>query len=141
MDGCGSLGQLAQIAADGGHDIAPRHLKHGQRLNVEDLAVVFEVDLIARLHLSAGIDMVLGKERHVLVGKVIRQRFGRRAQVQQTAALRLCDPRLVITVALEEDALVLDEHAADERLQIGLKVRAALERISKLLKALGQPPC
>ena len=32
---------------------------------------------------------------------------------------------------------MLDEHAADERLQIGLKVRAALERIGKLLKALG----
>lgn len=85
--------------------------------------------------------MVLGKERHVLVGKVIRQRLRRRAQVQQTAALRLCDPCLVITVALEENALVLDEHAADERLQIGLKVLAALERIGKLLKALGQRPC
>ena len=32
---------------------------------------------------------------------------------------------------------MLDEHAADERLQIGLKVLAALERIGKLLKALG----
>jgi hypothetical protein len=91
------------------------------------------VDLVAGLHLGAGIDAVLGEQRHVLVGEVIRQRFRRRAQVQQTAAFGLRQPGVVIAVAVEYNALVVGNSLLYKLVQSLFKVSRALKLIGKLL--------
>ena len=95
------------------------------------------MDLIARLHLGARINTVTREELHVFIRNVVRQRLGRCAKIQKPALFRFLQPRFVITVAVEDDALVLADDAANQLLQITLKVLAALERIGILPQALG----
>lgn len=74
---------------------------------MQHLAVVIELDLIARMQLGLGVDLVAGEELDVLLAEIIGHTVGRGAQVQQAALLGFLDPALIIAVAVEDNALVL----------------------------------
>ena len=131
------IAQLVDIAAHGRENVAPRHIEHGQRFDIQHLAVILQMDFVTRLHLGSGVDTVLREQGNVFLGQIVRQTLRRGAQIQQAALFRLGDPRIVIAVAVEDDALVRVNGLADERLQVGFKVRAALQHVGKLAEALG----
>ena len=104
---------------------------------MQHLAVVIELDLIARVQLGLGIDLVAGEELNVLLTEVVGHAVGRGAQVQQAALLGFLDPALIIAVAVEDNALVLMYNVFDKVVQSGFKVVGLFEDIGVLTQGLG----
>ena len=75
------------------------------------------------------VDAVPDKEVHILLGSVDRECVGRGGQVGKTPARRLGDPGVVITVAVEYDALVLRKDPADQLLEVALKILGFLQLV------------
>ena len=133
---CG-VGQLLGVCADGGENILPDHVEHRLRLDVQHLAVAIKLYLVAGVQLGGGVDAVAGEQLNVLVGEVVGDAVGRGAQVQQSAALGLVDPGLVVAVAVEDDALVLCDDGLYQIVQVSLKVGGLLQNVRVLTQRLG----
>ena len=132
-----SLGKLLGVGAGSGEDILPDHVKHRLSFDVQHLAVVIELDLIARMQLGLGVDLVAGEELDVLLAEIIGHTVGRGAQVQQAALLGFLDPALIIAVAVEDNALVLMYNVLDKVVQSSFKVVSLFEDICILTQGLG----
>ena len=61
-----AFGQLAAEGGDCGENVLPQHIQHGERLYVQDLAVLVQLDFIAGVKLSLGVYLVAGKKLNVL---------------------------------------------------------------------------
>ena len=83
------------------------HVDHGHGLDVQHMAVVFHIDLMACGHLLPGEHAVAGHELHVFVQQEGAQGVGGGGQIGKAPALGLGHPGAVIAVAAEDDAPVL----------------------------------
>ena len=127
-------GQIRRALERRRQDVLLGHVQHGQGLDVQDLCVVFHQDLVAGEHLRLGEDAVPRKEVDVLLPDEVGQGVRRGAQVEQAALFGLCHPFGRVVVAVEQNALVLADRAADD-LGHGLReVFARLQFVCKLLQ-------
>ena len=82
-------------------------------------------------------DFMFGKEFNVFLrdkgGEGIHGGF----QIQQATALRFLHPFVGVVVAVEDDALMFRDSAADQLLQSGREIRRLLQFVGKLGKLLG----
>ena len=67
--------QVLGIGADRGDDVLFDHIQHGKGFDVQRLAVVFEQDLIAGMHLRSTENMMLLEERDIFFCDQIGQRL------------------------------------------------------------------
>ena len=128
------VGKLLCVALDGGKDFPARHVQHRLRLNADGLDVVFHHDLVARLNFCLREDLEPREHRNVLFFENRRHRVRRHAQVQKSALFgRLFDPRIVVAVAVEDDALVFMNRAANQVVQRAFKIVCLLKLVCKEL--------
>ena len=66
LDAQNGLGQLAGVAGHGGEDASPDHSQQRVGLDGRDLAVIFQMDAVAGVHLHLGENVVLGEQVDVL---------------------------------------------------------------------------
>ena len=121
------LAELALILGGGVEDLVLDHIDHGGRFDVDDLAVLLHVDLVAGEHFLLRVNAVLHHQFDVLGQNIGRQGVGGAAQIRKTAARSLLDPRLLIAVAVKDDAAMLDERLAHKVVQRLVEVRRFLE--------------
>ena len=132
------LSQRIAIGAHGRQDIAIRHFQHGHSLDARHLAIVFRHDGAAGAHFGCGKYLVRFKERNVLVGYIVRQAIGRGAQIEQAAALCLGNPCIVVSVAVEDNALVRADGIPDQGMQGILKAIGLFQDIGILAQGFSE---
>ena len=131
------IGQLADKGGDSRGDVLARHVDHGERFDVDLLAVGLQLDLAAGAVLGFGDDVVLDKEIDVLLIHEVRVGFGNGFEVEQAASLGFLHPFVGVVVAVEDDRLVFDKSLADQPLDSGIHVLRVLERLIELTQFLG----
>ena len=130
------LAELALILGGGVEDLMLDHIDHGGRFDVDDLAVLLHVDLVAGEHFLLRVNAVLHHQFDVLGQNIGRQGVGGAAQICKAAARGLLDPRLLIAVAVKDDAAMLDERLAHKVVQRLVEVRRFLEHRVELAELL-----
>ena len=129
--------KLRNVRGNSGENVALDHITCGERFDVDGLRVRLEDDVLSGLHLDLGVDLMLCKELHVLFVGVVRQCVYRGRQVRQAAFCSFRLPGVRIAVAVEDDALVLFDHALDECVECAVKIFLALKLVCKLLELIG----
>ena len=134
-------GQLRRGGALGGDGVAQRgfvfgsgvenavldHVNKRRGLDADDLAVLLDMNFVAGENFFLAVNALARQQLNVLGQDVGRQRLSGVVQVGKAAPLRLRDPVLGVAVAVEDDALMLRQHPADEGREVGLEVLAALQ--------------
>ena len=131
------LAQNALVARRRVQDAVLDHVDERRRLDGDQLAVFFHMDLMPGHHLTGGVDAVLRHERNVLGQDVGGQGRGRIGQVHQPAALGLRHPGAVIAVAAEDDAAVALEDLAQKDIERLLEIRRARQAVGEAAELLG----
>ena len=67
-----------------------------------------------RFHFSFGQHAVRGEKRHIFFVQKMLERVRRGAQVGKAAALRFSNPCVIISIAVEDDPLVLFDGITDQ---------------------------
>ena len=108
-----------------------QHIQRSQRLNMDDLGIFLHVDVLTRLDFRLSVDAVAGKHRDILCLRIAQQRLRRRTQIEQAALLSLDRPLRAVTVAIEQNALVRSQFAANQLGERRLKVIGLFQLVRK----------
>ncbi len=109
------------------------------------MVLCFDVDHLAIclvLNLSTGLQLCLGEyakglvKFYCLVGSESRNCLYHGADVRKTASASLFYPRIGVTVAVEDDALVVAEQLLDHVMNCGIEVICLLQLICCLFEGL-----
>lgn len=130
-------GQVTGVAGDSGENIAADHGKEGVGLNGRDLAIIFQVDAVPGPHLHLGKNIVPGEQADVLGVDVGGHTVHGVPVVAETPAPGLLGPGVIVTVAVENNALVGLEGVMEQGLEGGLKVLGLLQNVGKLAQLVG----
>ena len=117
--GIDGVGDLLCISAHRGSDLALCHVAHRLPLDVDELGIRLKLDLVAAAVLGFVEHAELLEQRDVLLVEHVRGGIHERLQIQKPAPLGFLEPLIGITVAVEDDALVLDQglaHPCESRL-------------------------
>ena len=131
-----SLAQLRRHRGYGGQDLPPQHIRHGPGLDGQDRGVVLDVNLRTGVDLLFRVNPMLDEEVHVFLGGVDRQSVRCGFQVAEATLFRLGDPGVIISVAVENDPLMVGKDLFDELFQIRLEILGLFQLVGKLLQFL-----
>ena len=132
------VGNERGVLVDGRQERTARHALHRTDLDVHELRVLLQFHLVAAASLHLGEHVELLEQLDALLRDVGRQRIGGGAVVGQAAALGLGGPLVGVTVAVEDDALVLLQRLLDVGDGGGLELVAglALHGVGEVLQRL-----
>ena len=131
--------QITAVVHDGGQDLLTRHIHHRKCLDPHGTNIVLHGDFVAGVQFGFGVDPVLCQHLDVLRIQNHLQCIRCRAQVLQTAHFgSFPDPGVVISVAVEENPLVLSDRVADQLVQAAVEVAfTVLQYIGKAFQRFG----
>ena len=98
-------------------------------LNLDNLAVVFHVDLVPRHHFAAAEHAVPGQKVNVLLQNERGQRVGGGDEVCKAVARGFLEPASLISVAVKENPAVLAQRVANQGMERGLKVVGLFQNV------------
>ena len=75
------VGDLSDKGSHGGCDVLLCHIDHGERFNIDLLAVGLQLNLVSRAELRLGDDLVLDEEVDVFAVEEVRKRLGKGFQI------------------------------------------------------------
>lgn len=131
------FGKVTGIAHDRRQNVFACHVEHGDRLNVDGLAVIFKGNLVAGEDLGFRKNPVLGKEGDALLADKSRQRLGSALEIQEPALGGLRLPGAGVAVPVEDNPLVFTHRLFDQVVEGLGEVGSALQKIGKLREFLG----
>ena len=81
---------------------------------MEAVTIALHQNFIVGTKFAFGVYLVRGKKLNVLFRDEIGKRVGGGSQIEKTAFFRFRNPSIVVTVAVENDALVFFDYALDK---------------------------
>lgn len=105
-----ALGNLGRIGADDRSIGAARFANHRRCFDIEQLRVLLELHFVAAAHFDFSEHAEAREQIDALVGNEARHRIGRGLVVAQPTLLGFNMPFVGVTIAREQNALVLVEH-------------------------------
>ena len=125
--------QLAGISNHTWNNLPFRNLQHGGRFNLQNMDVIFQLNLIAGSGFLRRKNVVMVKQFDVLLLGQSCKCLHRGAQNRQSPALCLHDPLLGIVVSVVDDPAVAAHRIADDTLHL-LPDRFPLQRLQLIGK-------
>ena len=135
--GVDGAGDLLGIGAHRRGDLALGHVAHRLALDVDELGVRLELDLVTAVILSFVQHAELLEQRDVLLVEHMRSSIHERLQVHKPTPLGLFQPLVRVTVAIEDDALMVRERLAHPRESGLLEISRTLDGFAEALERLG----
>ena len=110
------------------------HVKHGQCFDVDHLAVIFKTNLVTCFQLCFSKDLVGYEQVDILLVKHVGKCVGRCLQVVKSTLFSLFYPGLVISVAVEDYALMFFYGLHYKVVKSLFKILRAFESVRKLFQ-------
>ena len=98
------------------------HIHHGPSFDVDDLVVGFQIDGVPGMEFCFGKDAMTGHKINILGGDIGGQASSGGGEIAQASPGGFFLPFVGISVAIENNPLVLGQRVADQFLQSSIKI-------------------